>query len=212
MRLFLLLVTAVFLDFAALGASVAQTYPAKPIRLISPYASGGGTDILARLIGQKLAEQLGQSVIVDNRPGAGGIIGTEIVAKSPADGYTIMLASPSPIVVAPHLHKKLAYNPLKDLAPITLISVVPAVLVVHPSLPAKSVRELIAVAKSKPGQLTFSSSGKIVKVLRSPEMKQNLSSEGADPIGSTPAEFAKHLQAETERWGKVVRQAQLKID
>src|SRR5687767_14514339 len=92
---------------AAPAASVAQSYPSKPIRLVSPYAPGGGTDILARLIGQKLSEGVGQPVIIENRPGAGGIIGTEIVTKSPPDGYTIMLASPSPIVVAPHLHKKL---------------------------------------------------------------------------------------------------------
>jgi tripartite-type tricarboxylate transporter receptor subunit TctC len=277
---------------------------------------------LARLIGQKLSEAFGQSVIVENRPGAGGTIGTEIVARSAPDGYTIMLASPSPIVVAPHLYKKLAYDPLKDLAPITLIAVVPAVLIVHPSLPVKSVKDLVSLAKSRPGQLTFSSSGnggtghlagemlkmmtrvdmvhvpykgtgpattavlsgevsmsfgniistlpyaksgrlraiavttpkrstvlpdipaiaetlpgysagpwygvlapagtpapilgrlnqEIVKVLRSPEIRQNLSAEGADPVGNTPAEFAAHLKAETERWGKVVRDTRMKVE
>ena len=110
-------------SFAALCALIAwvpaaaQPYPAKPIRLVSPYAPGGGTDILARLIGTKLSESLGQPVIVENRPGGGGVVGTEIVAKSVPDGYTIMLASPSPIVVAPHLQQRLGYDPLKDLAP-----------------------------------------------------------------------------------------------
>jgi tripartite-type tricarboxylate transporter receptor subunit TctC len=309
------------ISFIATG-SLAQSYPSKPIRFISPYAPGGGTDILARLIGQKLSESVGQPVVIDNRPGAGGVIGTEIVAKSPPDGYTVMLASPSPIVVAPHLYRKLAYDPLKDLAPITLISAVPAVLIVHPTLAARSVKELVAVAKAKPGQLTFSSSGnggtghlagemlkmmagvdmvhvpykgtgpattavlsaevsmsfgnmisvlphvksgrlralavttpkrspvlpelpaiaetlpgysagpwygvlapahtpapiiarlnrEIVKILRSPEIKENMSSEGADPIGSSPAEFAAHLNAESVRWGQVVKQAKMKID
>lgn len=140
-------------------ASHAQTYPNKGLRLVSPYAPGGGTDILARLIGQKLAEAFGQPVVVENRPGAGGTIGTEIVTRAPADGYTIMVASPSPIVVAPHLHKKLPYDPLRDLAPITMISVVPAVLIVHPSLPVRTVKDLVGLAKARPGELTFSSSG-----------------------------------------------------
>src|SRR4051794_34012091 len=120
-----LIVTLAFaLSCAHSTGGVAQSYPIKPVRLVSPYAPGGGTDILARLIGQKLSEALGQSVIVENRPGAGGMIGTELVARSAPDGYTIMLASPSPIVVAPHLYKKLAYDPLKDLAPITMIAAV----------------------------------------------------------------------------------------
>lgn len=298
------------------------TYPAKPIRFVSPYAPGGGTDILARLIGQKLGEAFGQSVIVENRPGAGGTIGTELVTRAAPDGYTLMIASPSPIVVAPHLTKKLGYDPLKDLAPITMIAVVPAVLIVHPSLPVRSVKELVALAKSRPGQLTFSSSGnggtghlagemlksmtgtdmvhvpykgtgpattavlsgevslgfgnimstlpyvksgrlrgiavttparspvlpdvpavaetlsgysagpwygvlapaglpvpiaerlhgEIVKILRSPEVGKVLKSEGADPVGNTPAEFGAQLRAETERWGRVVRETKMRAE
>jgi len=311
-----------------IGAGIAATvhaqssYPNKPIRLVSPYAPGGGTDILARLIGQKLSEAIGQPVVVENRPGAGGTIGTEIVSKTAPDGYTIMIASPSPIVVAPHLQKKLGYDPLKDLAPITMIAVVPAVLIVHPSLPVRSVKELVALAKARPGQLTFSSSGnggtghlagemlksmtgtdmlhvpykgtgpattavlsgevslsfgnimstlpyvksarlrgiavttparspvlpdvpavaetlpgysagpwygvlapaglsapvaerlhqEIVKILRSPEVGKVLKSEGADPVGNTPAEFATQLRAETERWGRVVQQTKMRGD
>ena len=313
-----------FTDAAAQAPSTGpgQAYPAKSIRFIVPYVPGGGTDTLARLVGQKLSEALGQAVVIDNRPGAGGVIGTDLVAKSPPDGYTIMLASASPITVAPHLHKQLPYNPLKDFAPITLITIVPAVLAVHPTLPVTSVKELVALAKQKPGQLTFSSSGnggtghvsgeilkmmagvdmlhvpykgtgpattavlsgevsvtfgnmisvlphvksgklralavttakrsavlpnvptvaetlpgyisgpwygvlapagtpvaivsrlneEIVRILRSPEVSENLRAEGADPIGSSPAAFAAHLKSETERMGRVVRQSRMKVD
>ncbi len=137
----------------------AQNYPNRVIRLVSPYAPGGGTDYFARLIGQKLGESLGVSVVVENRPGAGGVIGADIVAKAAADGYTLLLASPSPLVVAPHLNKNMPYDPRKDLAPITLVANVPAIFVVHPSLPVKTVREFIQFAKSRPGELTYSSSG-----------------------------------------------------
>lgn len=306
----------------AVAAAPADNYPNKPLRLVAPYAPGGGTDILARLIGAKLSEAFGQTVVVDNRPGAGGLIGTEIVAKSPPDGHTLMLASPSPIVVAPHLHKKLPYDPLKDLAPITLITMVPAVMAVHPSVPVKTVAEFVKFAKSKPGAINYSSSGnggtghlagemlktmtgiqmthvpykgtgpataalvsgevnlsfgniisvlphvkggrvtglavttpkrspvmpdlpsvaetipgysagpfygvlapagtppaivarlnrEIVKILFSADVRSNLSSEGAEPIGSSPAEFAALLKAETERWGAVVKQAGIRAE
>ncbi len=142
----------------AAGAN-AQGWPVKSIRFVSPYAPGGGSDILARSIGQKLSENLGVSVVIDNRPGAGGVIGTEIVTKSPPDGYTLMLGTPAPITVAPSLMKKMPYDPLRDLTPITLVSIVPAVVAVHPSVPAKSMKELVALARSKPGQMTYSSSG-----------------------------------------------------
>ena len=300
----------------------AQPYPSRVIRLVSPYAPGGGTDFLARTIGQKLTEVLGYGVVVDNRPGAGGIIGTESVAKAPPDGYTIMLASPSPIVVAPHLVKNLPYDPFKDLAPITLISIVPTIMAVHPSLPARTVREFIRLAKLKVGELTYSSSGnggtghlagalfdlnagtkmihvpyrgtgpatsaliagevslsfgetiallphvksgrlralavtslkrssilpdlpavaetipgytagpwygllapaktpseiiaklnrEVVNILRMPDIKASLTSVGAEPIGNTPSEFAMLLKEETERWGRVVREASIRIE
>ena len=139
--------------------ATAQGWPAKSIRFISPYAPGGGTDILARTLGQKLTDNLGVAVVVENRPGAGGLIGTDIVAKAAPDGYTLMLGTPSPITVAPFLHKKMPYDPLRDLTPITIITVVPAVIAVLPSLPAKTVKELIALARSKPGEVTYASSG-----------------------------------------------------
>ena len=143
----------------AASTSSGQAWPAKSIRFISPYAPGGGTDILARTLGQKLSENLGVSVVVENRPGAGGLIGTDLVAKSAPDGYTLMLGTPSPITVAPFLYKKMPYDPLRDLTPITLIAVVPAVISILPSLPAKTVREMIALARAKPGAMTYSSSG-----------------------------------------------------
>ncbi len=302
----------------AAGAN-AQGWPVKSIRFVSPYAPGGGSDILARSIGQKLSENLGVSVVIDNRPGAGGVIGTEIVTKSPPDGYTLMLGTPAPITVAPSLMKKMPYDPLRDLTPITLVSIVPAVVAVHPSVPAKSMKELVALARSKPGQMTYSSSGnggtahlsglmlqtmadiaiihvpyrgtgpaltaamsgevtftagniisslpmvkagrvralavtsekrspvlpdvpavaetipgyaagpfygvlgpghmapelvnrirnEIAKILHAPEMKNRLSAEGGEPIGSTPEVYAAMIRSETERWGRVIKAAKI---
>ncbi len=302
----------------AAGAN-AQGWPVKSIRFVSPYAPGGGSDILARSIGQKLSENLGVSVVIDNRPGAGGVIGTEIVTKSPPDGYTLMLGTPAPITVAPSLMKKMPYDPLRDLTPITLVSIVPAVVAVHPSVPAKSIKELVALARAKPGQMTYSSSGnggtahlsglmlqtmadiaiihvpyrgtgpaltaamsgevtftagniisslpmvkagrvralavtsekrspvlpdvpavaetipgyaagpfygvlgpghmapelvnrirnEIAKILHAPEMKNRLSAEGGEPIGSTPEVYAAMIRSETERWGKVIKAAKI---
>lgn len=141
------------------GTCVAQTYPSKPVRFISPYAPGGGTDTMARVLAQKLSESLGRQVFVENRPGGGGIVGTELTAKAAPDGYTILLGSKGPLTVNPALYAKLPYDTLRDLAPISLVSIVPALLAVHPSLPVKSVKELIALARARPGELTFSSSG-----------------------------------------------------
>jgi tripartite-type tricarboxylate transporter receptor subunit TctC len=150
----------------ALGSSVmltapwgyAQTYPAKPIRLIVPLAPGGPSDILARTLAQKLSEGIGQSVVVDNRPGAGGTVGAEIAAKAPPDGYTIILVSTSYSINA-SLYPKLPYNTLKDLTAVSQLAAAPFILTVHPSLPAKSVRELLALAKKRPGDLNYASGG-----------------------------------------------------
>ena len=144
----------------ACGAQAAEpAYPARPIRVIVPFAAGGSTDILIRTVGQKLSEQLGQQLIIDNRGGAGGTIGAELAAKSPPDGYTIMATTSGVVVVNPSLYRKLSYDPVKDFAPIAIIASLPNMLVVHPSLPVKSVKELIALAKAKPGQLTYASGG-----------------------------------------------------
>jgi tripartite-type tricarboxylate transporter receptor subunit TctC len=136
----------------------AAGYPEKPIRLIIPFSAGGGTDVLARAISNKLERTLGGSIIIDNRGGAGGTLGTAIAASAPADGYTLLFTSAS-YVVNPSLYKKLPFDPIKDFTPITIFASTPHILVVHPSLPVKSVKELLALARSRPGELFYSSGG-----------------------------------------------------
>lgn len=139
--------------------AVAQSYPRKAIRFVVPYVPGGNTDILSRLIGNKLSEAWGQQVIIDNRPGAAGTVGAELVARAPADGYTIIMGSFGNVIVANSLYKNLKYDPLKDFAPVALVSLPPGALVGHPALPAQNVRELIAYAKTNPGKLNYGSPG-----------------------------------------------------
>ena len=147
------------------GLSLAQRagaqarYPERPVRLVVAFAPGGFTDIVARLVAAKLSEVLGQQVVVDNKAGAGGVIGTEVVAKAPPDGYTLLLGTISTHAMNPHLYAKLPYDPVKDFAPVARIANSPNILVVHPSVPAKSVAELIALAKAKPGDLKYGSGG-----------------------------------------------------
>jgi len=138
--------------------AAAQIYPAKSIRIVVPFAPGGATDLTARLVGQKMSETFKQTVVVDNRPGAGGVIGADIVARAAPDGYTVLLASPAEIAVLPHL-QKMPYNVDKDLTAVSLAVSTPLILVIHPSLPVKSVNELIAFAESRPGQLAYASAG-----------------------------------------------------
>src|SRR5688572_31571033 len=140
------------------GYAHAQAYPTGPVRIVVPFPAGGGVDTTGRLIGQKLAEALGKPFVIDNRPGANGMIGSEIVATSPKDGYTLMVNGAN-FVTTPSLYSKVTYDPIKDFAPISLLSVAPNVLVVHPSLPANSVKELIALAKARPGHVNFAGSG-----------------------------------------------------
>lgn len=152
--------SVVFLLAVVIGPSVtnAQDYPAKSIRFIVPFPPGGATDTFARIIGQKMNESWGQQVVVDNRPGAGGNIAAELAAKSPADGYTIISIGMNHAVNV-SLYRKIAYDPVKDFAPITQVASVESFLVVHPSLPVKSVKELIALAKARPDQLNYGSGG-----------------------------------------------------
>jgi tripartite-type tricarboxylate transporter receptor subunit TctC len=142
---------------AGAGAS-AQQYPAGPMRIVVPFTPGGGTDILARLIAQKLNESWGQPVVVDNRPGAAGTVGTAFVAKAAGDGHTLLIV-PAGYAGNPGLYKKLPYDHTRDLAPVSCLASGPLVLVVHPSLPPKSVKELIAFARARPGEINFGSSG-----------------------------------------------------
>lgn len=146
--------------FAALAMTsvCAQSYPDKPLRMIVPFSAGAGTDLLSRLIARKLQESWKQSMIVENRPGGGTIIGVEAAAKAPPDGYTLVMVTPSFIINATGL-KKLPYDSIKDFAPVTLFATSPLLLVAHPSLPVKSVKELIALAKARPAQITYASAG-----------------------------------------------------
>jgi tripartite-type tricarboxylate transporter receptor subunit TctC len=144
---------------ASVLCAAAQPYPARPLRLIVPLGAGTGTDLMSRALAQKLAEQLGQQVVVDNRPGAGATIGSEVVARAAPDGYTVLMGGSVSLTISPALYRKVAYDPVRDFAPVALISRFFNLLVVHPSLPVKSVSDLIALARARPGQLLMTSAG-----------------------------------------------------
>ena len=152
-------VVATALSLLPALAAQAQTYPTKPVRLITPFPPGGTTDILARIVAAKLSEAWGQQVFVDNRGGAGGTVGVGLAARAEPDGHTILIAHIGPLAMAPALYPKLAYDPVKDFAAITQIASVPNGFVVHPSLPVRSVKELVALARSKPGEVYYASAG-----------------------------------------------------
>jgi tripartite-type tricarboxylate transporter receptor subunit TctC len=302
----------------------AQSWPQKPVRVIVPFAPGGASDLMPRVVGEKLSPMWGQPVVIENRPGAAGNLGMEAGAKAPADGYTLLSAPNGNLVVNPHMYSKLAYDVFKDLAPITRIAAVQNVLVVHPDVAAKSVKELVALAKAQPGALNFASPGNgsqahvavellklqlgldlvhvpyqgvgpamkdllggrinlmvaqvpsalphvkagklralgvasaaplaalpdvptvaaaaslpgfeavswyalmapaavpqdiinkiqsdTAKVLQMPEVRERLAGMGADPSGESPAELAARIKAEYERWGEVVRKANIRAD
>ena len=144
---------------AAAAQALAQGYPAKPVKVVVPYPPGGGNDTLGRLFAIKLSERMGQQFVVENRPGAGAMIGTEAAAKSPPDGYTILLSSIATHALSPNLYARVPYDPIRDFAPITLLGIAPTVLVVNNDVPAKDLAELIAAAKAKPGGLAYASVG-----------------------------------------------------
>lgn len=145
--------------FALPAAVLAQQYPSRAVRIIVPFSAGGPTDILARLLAQRLTESLGQQFIVDNRAAGGGTIGAQAAARSAADGYTLYLGGITSLAMAPHTHSKLSYDPFRDFAPITTLTQQPVMLMVHPVLPVRSVKEFVALAKAKPGALDYASSG-----------------------------------------------------
>ena len=147
-------------SLTAFAASVALAqYPAKPIRLIVPFAAGGGNDNVARLVGKHLSDSLGQQLVIDNRPGAGGVLGAELAAKAVPDGYTLFLGGVGSHAVNPNLNDSLPYDPIRDFAPVALLAQAPLVLVVHPSVPADSIKAFVALARSRPGQLNYASNG-----------------------------------------------------
>jgi tripartite-type tricarboxylate transporter receptor subunit TctC len=300
----------------------AQTYPTKSIRLVVPFAPGGGGDVLARLVGQKLTESWRYPVVIDNRSGAGGIMGSDLVAKAAPDGYTLVMGTVSTHAVAASFYKRLPYDPAKDFAPITVVADIPNYLVAHPSVPVNSVKELIAFAKARPGQLNYASSGngsgghlamelfksmagiqavhipfkgagpgttavlagevnmqfasvlplmphiksgrlkalaisgekrsltlpdvptvsefvpgyeattwfgllapgatpapvvmkiysEVVRIINVPEFRENLVSQGANPVGNTPAKFSAYIKSEIIKWAKVVKATGAQVD
>ncbi|TMH47871.1 MAG: tripartite tricarboxylate transporter substrate binding protein, partial [Betaproteobacteria bacterium] len=159
MARFLSAALALLLATASAAEDRAQPYPSRPIRLVVPFPPGGSTDILARALAQKLAEGLGQPVVIDNRPGAGGSIGSEAAAKAAPDGYTLVMGQLGPLAVSPAIYRNLPYDPVKSFAPVSLMAIVPSVLVVNPQVPAASAAELIAYARANPGKLTYGSAG-----------------------------------------------------
>ena len=316
-RVFVSVVLATF----ALGAS-AQQWPTRPVHVVVPYPAGGPNDIIVRLVGKRLGEALGQPVVVENRPGAGGNIGTDSVAKSAPDGYTLVSVGPGALIINPLLGK-VPYDTMRDFAPVTIMAVAPNALVAHPSFPAKTVAELIALAKQKPGAINYASGGsgstphlaaalfavmagvqlthvpykgtgpatadliggqvqiaflgiptvlphirsgklrvlattgkrrspelpgvptvdeagvagyelspwygllapagtpgavvtrlasEVIRIVRDPAMREQLSAQGAEPAGGAPEEFARTLRAETATWTKVVRDAGIRAD
>jgi tripartite-type tricarboxylate transporter receptor subunit TctC len=316
------LALAVALALSLALDAAAQSYPAKSIRLIVPFPPGGSADILARAIGQKAGEGLGQSLVIENRPGAGTAIGAEALAKSAPDGYAIMIGTVSSHAINPALNPKLPFDPVKDFTPISLVATIPFAMIVHPSVPAKTVQEFVALARARPGTLNYSSAGsgtsnhlagellrsmtgidivhipykgsapalndvisgqvsmmfdlvltavphvksgavrglavtgaqrssvlpdlptvaesipgyevsawfgifapagvpqpvvqrlnaEFVKALREPDLRQRLASQGAEPLTSTPDEFAAYLRSEIDKWAKVVKAAGMKAD
>lgn len=298
-------------------------YPSKPIKMVMPFPAGGPTDILGRLLGQKLTESWGQNVVIDNRPGGGGMIGGSVAAKSPADGYTLFLGGITTLVIAPFVQKNMPYDPIRDFQPVTQTTISPLMLMVHPSLPVKTVKEFTALAKARPGEINYASSGpggsghlagelfkmvtktnlvhvpyrgappaltdlisgqvqvmfgtmlaavpqvrsgkiravavtgprrsvavpdvptfaeaglpgydasswngilvptgtpraiverlngELVKILRTSNVLDRLVNDGPIPVGNTPEEFAAFIKAEQSKWGKVIREANVRID
>jgi tripartite-type tricarboxylate transporter receptor subunit TctC len=144
---------------ATTAPALAQAFPTRAIRIVVPFTPGAGTDVVARAVAGKITPMLGQNVIVENRPGAGGTVGSEIVAHAPKDGYTILMGNTSTLAIAPALYRRLPYDPLRDFAPVALVTTTENVIVVHPSLPARSVKDLIALARAKPGEILYASAG-----------------------------------------------------
>lgn len=145
--------------FSVAGEAPAQAYPTKPIRLVVPFAAGGPNDVIGRVIATKVSDQLGQPIVIDNRPGAGGAVGTALVKSAPADGYTLLISGTSSLAINPALYANLPYDALRDFAPVSLVGTAPSLLVVNASSPIRSVKELIAAAKAKPGGLNYASGG-----------------------------------------------------
>jgi len=184
------LCTACLILAVATPAIAQSDYPTRPIRMLVPFSPGGASDTAARVVSQQLAPRLGQQIVIENRPGAGGVIGAELAARATPDGYTLLMGSNTEIVINPNLYKKLPYDTQRDFTPISLVADTPLILVVHPSVPAKTVQELIALAKAKPGVLNYASSGNGSTVQLASEMFKTMAGVNIRHIpfnGSAPA-------------------------
>jgi tripartite-type tricarboxylate transporter receptor subunit TctC len=218
----------------------AQPYPSKPIRFIVSFPPGGSSDLIARAIAPRMSERLGQPVVVENRAGAGGMIGVEAIAKAPPDGYVIGLAAAGALSSNIHLYPSMPYHPEKDLTPISLLAMIPFFLVAHPSQPS-SLKELIETAKAKPGALSYGHGGQgstmhlagellnmmasiriqavpynklnseIRDALSALDVRERALSAGAEPFPTSPQEFAAMIREETKKWGDVVKAANIKL-
>src|SRR5947208_3639985 len=186
------------------SAASPQPFPARPVRFILGYPPGGSSDAVARVLAASVGGRLGQNIVIDNRPGAGGNIAAEIAARSAPDGYTWFLGNNGILATNQALYERLPFDTLKDFAPVVLVASQPSVLVVHPALPVNSVRDLIALAKSKPGQLNYAS---INSALSADDVKERLSAQGAETQGGTSTEFAAYLRNEIPKWTQVVRES-----
>ncbi len=318
-------VKRIWIAVAALAAApvLAQVFPSKPIRLIVPFAAGGGNDNIARLVGKRLTDSVGQPLVIDNRPGAGGVVGAELAAKAAPDGYTLFLGGVGSHALNPNLIEKLPYDPIRDFAPVILLARAPLILVVHPSVPARTFAEFVAYARNNPGKLNFASNGngssaqlaavmfgsmagaemvhvpykglapaltdllsgqvqlmfssvvailphikagklralavtgekrmaslpevptvadsgfpgyeasswygifapagtrreivaklnaEFLKALEQPEVRNSLLADGAEPVGDTPEQFAAYVRSEKERLGKLIRDANIRLE
>src|SRR5205809_478038 len=228
---------AFLVAFLAAATAPAQTWPSKPVRYVVPFPPAGATDILARIIAERISGPLGQPVVVENRPGVAGNVGTEMVARSPADGYTMLQATAAQ-AISETLYTKRSFSFEHDLAATAMIARMPNVMVVNPSVPAKSVAEFIALAKSKPGKLNFAASGsgtslhmagemfkmmtgedivlringEVNKALVQAEMRERLLQQGAIATAWTPEQFGSFIHDEVVKWAKVVRASGAKVE
>ena len=211
------LCSSVVLAFSA-TVSTAQTYPARPVRMIVANGPGAAPDVIARLLGAKLGESWGQNVVIDNRPGATGLIAAELLARSAPDGHTLFLSTMTQLIGTLMYQR---YMLATEFAPVTLVGTTPFAIVVSSALPVKSISEWIAYAKARPGQLLYGSGGQwgsshlciekinveLVKTLKNPELHERMYTVGAEAVGSTPAEFAAFLKKDTDHWTKVLRES-----
>lgn len=204
----------------AAAAAAAQAYPSRPLRVVVPFPAGGPTDIVARLLAPKLTELMGQQVIVENRAGANGLIGVEHVAKSAPDGYTMAMTTASPVAISPAVYPKMPFDTLRDFAAVTLATTTPELFVVHPSVPARSVKELVALAKARRGELNIASTGsgslphlalELLKVATKADVV-HVPYNGADPVGNTPEQFGAYLRKDIARWAKLAQTTSIKVD